>query len=139
MRGMPYQLLISPHLALIRMVRWLLGRRAKGGPDGRDVLECGACGSHAVCPIDWWTDDEAGWMVDLRCGECDERWTLWISNAQATRLEILLDEQLRLLAHAADAADRFRMRDEADAFIEALRRDLIGPDDFAVTHGTRAR
>ena len=136
---MPYQLLTSPHIALAHMVRCLLGRRDKGDADERDVLECVICGSHAVCPVDWWTEDEAGWMVHLRCGECDERWTLWLSNAQTARLEILLDEQLRLLADAADAADRDRMQDEADAFIEALRRDLIGPDDFAATHRTGTR
>jgi hypothetical protein len=84
-----------------------------------------------MCPMDWGTDGDAAWWIEWRCGECG----LWaetvVSNDQAARLDCALDRHASALLRAADELELERMATEADAFIAALQRDLIGAADFA--------
>ena len=54
-----------------------------------------------------------------------------ITDAQAARLDCVLDRQLNAIRRAAAQLEGERMAAEADAFIDALHRDLIDAADFA--------
>ena len=43
----------------------------------------------------------------------------------------MLDQQIAAIERVLLQIDRERMREEADAFVVALERDLIDPADFA--------
>lgn len=82
-------------------------------------------------PVDWYEADESSWWVGLRCGGC--AWTREgvFSDDDVERLERDLAPGLDAIAKAVARLDRERMEREADVFIAALARDLIGPADFA--------
>jgi hypothetical protein len=94
-------------------------------------LACEACGSRCVCPLDWEAVDDEHWWVACRCGECGHRHEVRLSNAQAACWDVELCRQTDEIARAAQQLDRERMSAQADAFIAALRRDLVTPADFA--------
>jgi hypothetical protein len=78
-----------------------------------------------VCPIDWAESDERHWHIDMRCGDCGERWARVIDDARAARFDIELDCDLAAMRRTLERVDFERM-----AFAVALARDLIGPVDF---------
>lgn len=84
-----------------------------------------------MCPIDWEESDERHWHIDMRCGDCGERWSRVIDNERAARFDIELNRDLSAIRRTLERADLERMAAEADAFAVALARDLIGPVDFA--------
>ena len=84
-----------------------------------------------VCPTDWGTAGEEHWWVLSRCGECNVWCEIGITDAQAARLDCVLDRQLNAIHRAAAQLEGERMAAEADAFIDALHRDLIDAADFA--------
>ena len=96
-----------------------------------EVLQCQSCGSPFMCPTDWGTAGEEHWWVLSRCGECNVWCEIVITNAQAARLDCVLDRQLYAIRRAAAQLESERMAAEADAFIDALHRDLIDAADFA--------
>jgi hypothetical protein len=55
---------------------------------------------------------------------------LWLSNAQAARFDVLLDEQIALMVRAVRRLEAERAARELESLIEGFRRDLIGPGDF---------
>lgn len=121
---------------LKRLLRRLRGRLLSGasaggrGTNGR-LTVCGNCGSHVVNPVDWHESDEAHWWVRLRCGACGGSREVTITDDEATQLERDLAPGLRQIATTVAGLDRERMLQEAEIFIAALERDLIGPADFA--------
>ena len=99
----------------------------------RDSLRrCPECAGRLACPLSWEPTDDEHWTVDLRCGDCDHRWTRVISNGRAARFDIELDSDQAVLRRSLERLDRERMSAEAEAFAEALARDLVGPADFAL-------
>jgi hypothetical protein len=56
---------------------------------------------------------------------------LCLSNAQAARFDVVLDEQIALIARAAERLEAERAARDFESLIEAFRLDLIGPGDFA--------
>jgi hypothetical protein len=109
----------------------LPGASAGGRRANRRLAVCGDCGSHVVNPVDWHESDEAHWWVRLRCGACGESREVTITDDEATQLERDLAPGLREIATTVAGLDRERMLQEAEIFIAALERDLIGPADFA--------
>jgi hypothetical protein len=91
---------------------------------------CGECGSRIVNPVAWHENDESHWWVRLRCGDCGWSREIIITDADAEQLERDLAQGFDEIARTAARLDSERMLREADVFIAALRRDLIGPDDF---------
>lgn len=98
----------------------------------RSLHICPDCGSRLVQPTAWQQeeDDRAHWRVWRRCPECE-----WAGDGVHSEVAIdAYDEQLDLGAH--ELADQLRalehanMSAMADAFVQALREDLIGPADF---------
>jgi hypothetical protein len=112
-----------------------IGTMADRSPDKTLDLKlhvCPACSSALVQPVAWEQDgDRRGWLVSRRCPECG-----WAGESVHNEVEIdAFDEQLDLgaqeLAGQLRAMEHANMSDSADAFIRALRGDLIGADDFA--------
>jgi len=93
---------------------------------------CPDCGSALVQPTSWeQQEDRSQWRVWRRCPECE-----WASESVHGEVEIdAFDEQLDLGSH--ELADELRslehanMSAMAEAFVIALRNDLICADDFA--------
>ena len=108
-------------------------RRIRGPvlPIGDRLIVCAVCGSSVVNPVDWHESDRSRWWVLLRCGECAWWREAIITDDEAKQLERDLELGLCEIARVVDRLDRERMVREADSFITALRRDLIGPADFA--------
>jgi hypothetical protein len=100
-------------------------------PIGDRLIVCAVCGSSVVNPVDWDESDESRWWVLLRCGECAWSREAIITDNEAKQLERDLELGLCEIARVVDRLDRERMVREANSFITALRRDLIGPADFA--------
>lgn len=98
---------------------------------GARLITCAVCGNRVVNPVDWHESDETRWWVWLRCGECAWSREAIITDAEAKQLERDLEPGLREIAAAAGKLDRERMLWETEVFVAALRRDLIGPADFA--------
>jgi hypothetical protein len=96
-----------------------------------EALECPLCRSHFLCPADWGEQDEGQWWVLARCGECGVWTEAVITNAQAARLDRVLDRQLVAIRQVAERLEAERMAAEAAVFIDALNRDLIDAADFA--------
>ena len=104
-------------------------RRFTGGREG--LQYCVVCGSTCICPIEWEPDGADHWRIQLRCGECDVWRSVRVTNAEAKAFDLVLDQQVSAIERALLQIDRERMREEADAFVVALQRDLIDPADFA--------
>ena len=115
-----------------RKLRRLL-RRIRGPvlPIGDRMIDCAVCGASVVNPVDWHGSEATHWWVLLRCGGCAWSREAIITDDEAKQLERDLEAGLHVIARALDRLDRERMVHEAECFITALRRDLIGPADFA--------
>lgn len=92
---------------------------------------CPDCGSSLVQPTSWEQEsNRSHWRLWRRCPECE-----WASEGVHDEVAIdAFDEQLDLGAHELAgelrALEHANMCEMADAFIIALRQDLIGPEDF---------
>jgi hypothetical protein len=84
-----------------------------------------------LCPAEWGTADDTHWWILSRCGECGEWSEIVITDEQAARLDCELDRQLMTIKREAGRLEAERMAAEAEAFINALNRDLIDAADFA--------
>lgn len=101
---------------------------------------CPLCGSESVSR--WSADDLGdglGARVVLSCAECDTSRalvaTIWAVDAYGRRHE----RQRWQIAVALRRAEREGMADDVRLLVEALRHDLIGPDDFTRAGGLRDR
>jgi ribosomal protein S27E len=118
--------------ALRRWLRRLRGPLLPSEQSNRArLIICRECGAHLVNPIDWHESGDSDWWIRLRCGACGDTRTGVFSDADAKRLDRELAPGMRTIEQAVARLDRERMGREADAFIAALDRDLIGPADFA--------
>lgn len=99
--------------------------------DALDELTlCGSCGSMLVQPVTWRQAEPAGWSVELRCPECEERGTEVVGEELAEQLSLFHERaralvELSMLRLASENAER-----EIDRFARALERELILPEDF---------
>jgi hypothetical protein len=114
-----------------RLRRLLLRIRGPVLPLGSSLISCAICGSSVVNPVDWHESDKTRWWVLLRCGACAWSREAIITEDEAQQLERDLEPGLREIASVVARLDRERMVRDAESFITALRRDLIGPADFA--------
>jgi len=94
---------------------------------------CPDCGSTLVQPTCWEQQegDRTRWRVWRRCPECE-----WVCEGVHSEIEIdAFDQELDLgshaLAHELRSLEEANMNAMAEAFIIALRNNLIGADDFA--------
>jgi hypothetical protein len=109
-----------------------MGEKASGKATAPSLHVCPHCGSGLVQPTCWeQVSDRTRWRVWRRCPECE-----WTTNGVHSEVEIdAFDEQLddgaHTLADELRALEHSNMSAMAEAFVFALRSDLIGADDFA--------
>lgn len=97
----------------------------------RSLHICPRCGSGLVQPTFWEQADRVNWRVWRRCPECE-----WTADSVHGAVEIdAFDEQLDRgaleLADELGELELANMSAMVEAFLVALRDDLIGPDDFS--------
>ena len=96
-----------------------------------ETFACPACRSTLLHPQRLWPGRAPSVTVDLRCAECSE----WTHGAYSpSELAWLEHERLagrRALVQAYERCVAASMEEFAGSFAAALRRDLLGPDDFA--------
>ena len=91
---------------------------------------CPECSSDFVYPLDWAQSGEAHWSVDLRCPECEWHGTGVYDQEILDRFDIELDTGTAAMIDDLADLTRANMEDEAEAFLTALRDDLVLPEDF---------
>jgi hypothetical protein len=98
-----------------------------------NLHRCPLCGSESVSR--WRADDLGDGVrarVFLTCAECDTSRVLvattWAVDAYSRRHE----RQRFQIALTLRRVERERMAADVDLLVEALRHDLIGPDDFTL-------
>jgi hypothetical protein len=83
-----------------------------------------------VCPMEWETDGDDHWLIQLRCGECGAWREVRVTNEEAKEFDLTLDWQTSQIRRELERIDRERMEAEVDALVGALEHDLIDPADF---------
>ncbi len=93
---------------------------------------CPDCGSDLVQPLFWeQQENRCHWRLRRRCPECE-----WVSESVHNEIEIdaydaQLDQGSHQLADELRALEEANMSAMAEAFLVALRNDLISAEDFA--------
>ena len=100
-------------------------------PQGFDLLACPLCEHGTLCPMDWGIADDTHWWITMRCPECDVWSEIVVTNEQAAVLDRVLDRQMAEMSAELHRLDGERMAYEGEAFVQALRRDLLDAGDFA--------
>lgn len=116
--------------ALRRLRGPVLAPAAPPAVGGDADLLCTRCRSTALCPMQWAPEGESGWFIEARCGECGAWDELRLSNREAARFDVVLDDQVALIATAVDRLEAERAARDFETLIEALRHDLITPADI---------
>ena len=89
------------------------------------------CGRDFVNPVDWAAAGLEHWWLLLRCGECETRREVTVTNPVARRYDVELNRRADVLAALLKRLDRERMIGEAEAMRIALQLCLIDAADFA--------
>jgi hypothetical protein len=97
---------------------------------GADLHVCPACGGEFVQPLEWAPSGTARWRVDLRCPECEWEGSGVHDQKTMDRFDEVLDDGTEALLEDLTQLSRAIMEEEADRFVDALKRDLIQPEDF---------
>ncbi len=96
----------------------------------RDLHVCPTCSSGLVYPTDWAPAARRRWAVDLRCPDCEWEGGGVYAQEIVDRFDEALDAGTEQLLEDLDLLARANMEDQVDRFIEALRSDLVLPEDF---------
>ena len=91
---------------------------------------CPDCGADFVYPVTWTESSPAEWWLLLRCGACDSWRDVVASNRVVAEFDRVLDAGMDAIRFAAERLREEWRTAEADAFVVALRRNLISADDF---------
>jgi hypothetical protein len=105
-------------------------RPALPGAGEPDLHVCGGCGSELVYPLDWEEAGSAHWQVQLRCPNCEWSGTGVFEQQTVERFDEELDRGTEALLRDLRRMVRANMEEQVDRFVDALRTDLIVPDDF---------
>jgi hypothetical protein len=98
--------------------------------EGAGLQLCLFCGSYFVVPVESREIGGDGRLLLLRCAECGT-WRQAIAPAGAVKaFDRALEVGVKAIACTLERLDRERMTAQAEAFIAALRRDLIDAGDF---------
>jgi hypothetical protein len=104
--------------------------RIDGGGGRPELHVCGTCACELVYPIDW---EEAGtrhWQVTLLCPNCGWSGTGVFEQHAVERFDEELDRGTHAMVRDLKRMIQANMEEQMENFIEALRADLIVPDDF---------
>lgn len=105
------------------------GRRSAGVRE-TELHVCPECGSDFVYPLDWSQASDSHWTVDLRCPECEWQGSGVYDQEILDRFDVELDAGTAAVLDDLTDLTRANMEDEVERFINALRGDLILPEDF---------
>jgi hypothetical protein len=108
-----------------------LTRRPQNLEESGRLELCGMCGRDFVNPVDWEPVGPETWWLLLRCGECETRREVTVTNAVARRYDAELKRRADVLAASLARLDRERMIGQVEAMTIALRLSLIEAADFA--------
>ena len=81
MPGMTFPTAIEVPPKRRRLSRLAAAARRLADPGG--LHRCPACGEAFVCPMEWETDGEHHWRMQLRCAACDTWRDVRASNEEA--------------------------------------------------------
>ena len=98
--------------------------------DRRELHICPSCESELVQPTDWSVSDADYWALTLECPNCSWHESGVYGPAQVARLEDQLDAGLGDLIADLRRLTQANMAADIERFVDALRRDLILPEDF---------
>jgi hypothetical protein len=98
---------------------------------GSGLHRCAVCHHDCVVPVWWEPLDDDRWHMLLRCGACATYREVTVGDDVAKVFERDLERGIAEIRAAVERLDRDRMAKQTDAFIVALRRDLIDAGDFA--------
>ncbi len=124
----------DPHLAElldgIPAGRAHAAREAALAEAARDLTQCGACGSDLVQPLDWQDAGRHHWRLVLRCPNCEATGTVVVEDELVDFYDVELERGSARLARALSDIVHERIAREVACFADALRDDLILPEDF---------
>jgi len=91
---------------------------------------CPQCDCELVQPVAWTEAAGENWELTLRCPNC-----MWVGEGvyhprELERLEKKLDQGVDAILRDLQRLTHANMADQVDRFVEALRSDLILPEDF---------
>lgn len=95
-----------------------------------DLHVCPECSGQFVQPTDWEPAGRARWRVQLRCPECEWNGSGVHDQRTMDRFDEVLDDGTEALLDDLTHLSRAIMEEEVDRFVDALRRDLVQPEDF---------
>jgi hypothetical protein len=102
-----------------------------GAPVTRTPLHiCPSCDSQLVQPVTWAESAHERWELQLECPNCWWSETGIYQREQVESLEDRLDEGLAEILGDLQRLTQANMTEEIDRFADALRVDLILPEDF---------
>jgi hypothetical protein len=110
----------------------LSGAQREAGPDAPELLHiCQCCRGNLVYPLDWIEEEDAsGWLMILRCPDCEAIREGAFSQPAVDLFADELDRGEGELLDALRRVTRENMTEAVDFFIRALHADLIVPSDF---------
>lgn len=99
-------------------------------PEEQALHVCPDCHSALVHPIDWQPVGRSRWHVELRCPECEWHGDGVHDQKIMDRFDEVLDRGTEVLLDDLQELSRAIMEEEVERFVDAIRRDLILPEDF---------
>ncbi|MCW3005519.1 MAG: hypothetical protein JWP17_145 [Solirubrobacterales bacterium] len=99
-------------------------------PVRTELHVCGSCSSELVYPIDWEEAGTSHWQVTLRCPNCEWAGTGVFEQHAVERFDEELDRGTHALVRDLKRMVQANMEEQVERFIEALKDDLIFPEDF---------
>jgi hypothetical protein len=96
-----------------------------------DLRTCHFCTQPSVGPLDCRADGESRWRILLRCGNCDRRRGVIVTNEQASEFECDVARDVAAIARDLERLDSERLLAQTEAFAAALALDLIDASDFS--------
>lgn len=103
---------------------------AEGARRADDLHICPECGRDLVYPVDWAQAEPGFWHVALRCPECEWRESGTYHQSVVDRFDEALDKGTEALLEDLRVLMRANLEEEIERFGEALRHNLILPEDF---------
>ncbi len=107
-----------------------MAERQKTRTRPKDLTLCPLCERDLVYPIDWQPAGKHGWIIVLRCPECEWRSAGVFAQDVADRFDDALDASTQAMLDDLQMLTHANMEEGIERFAAALEADLILPDDF---------
>jgi hypothetical protein len=82
-----------------------------------------------VQPVEWLRTDE-GWLVSLRCPDCESEYDLDLGQEEVSQFSLDLESGFQCLLEALEVMDHEAFRVQCRRFIGAIRAGQVFPMDF---------